>query len=141
MPRPSLKTPRLIKHILDLITAGENISSICARKGMPDRRTVHRWLLEDPGFHKAYKKAVSLRAHNTLLDIVEIADRPKASFTDVVADKLRVEARLRMAHMLNPALKIKNRKKKKPKPETQLPDELEFIVRRPNETNEAPETN
>ena len=111
MPRPSIKTPDLIDEILDLVMAGYNLEGICSRKGMPNRVTVYRWLMNDRKFLNAYNKAVAIRASESFLDVFEIADRPKETMQDIAADALRINARLRTAHMANPALKRKCRKK------------------------------
>jgi hypothetical protein len=134
MARPTLRTPELMKEILDLVLAGYNIDGICSRKGIPDRATIYRWLLDDPKFSKAYKEAVSLRAHNTFLDVFEIADRPKATIRDVQADRLRCSVRLRAAAIANPSLKrARRRSRKKTKPEHELPDELVVKIVRPDD--------
>ena len=112
MTRPTAKTPEMEKAIINMIVSGHNITSICSLKGMPVRKTVYRWLLEDKQFYKAYKKACWLKAQEMFLDLFEIADRPKESFLELGADKLRVTARLKAA-ALNPALRPGKKKKDK----------------------------
>lgn len=125
MSRPSIKTPELIREIIDLLLLGYNISAICSRKGMPNRVTVYRWLWHDSEFRKAYKKAASIRSLDTFLDVYEIADRPKANAQEVAADRLRVDTRLRAAALATPVLKGKRRKTVRSKFVEPLPGELE----------------
>jgi hypothetical protein len=127
MTRPTLKTPELTKGILDMAMAGETLTAISLKKGMPNRRTIQRWLRDDPLFYRAYKRALSLAAQHALQDILYLADRPKETVKDVAADRLRVNARIRLASLLNPALKAKRGKKKKDKPGDEMPDELRMI--------------
>ena len=96
------KNAELLNAFLDRIMSGETISSICRDETMPDRTTIHRWLRDDEKFYTAYAKAVAVRAHEMILEAVEIADRPKQSSAEVAADKLRYDARMRAAGKLNP---------------------------------------
>jgi hypothetical protein len=131
--RRTVKTPELVQEILDLVIAGYNMDGICSRKGIPDRATVYRWLLDDAVFNKAYKEAVSLRAHNTFLDVFEIADRPKATIKDVAADRLRCNVRLRAAAIANPSLKRRRKTQARRKARFRLPDELNVTIIRPDD--------
>jgi hypothetical protein len=104
MPRKTIKTTELIQEIVRLIISGETISSICEKPGMPDRRTVHRWLSSDEKFHNAYKGAALVRSHELIAETLEIADRTKMTHVEVAADRLRISARIKMAGVLNSRL-------------------------------------
>jgi hypothetical protein len=114
MAGKTVKTPKLMDDIIQQIMAGENIKSICQMPGMPDRRTVHRWLADDKEFNIAYVKAAYVRAQELINESLEIADREKPSHKDVAADRLRITTRLKVAAVLNPA--FSGRAPLKPKP-------------------------
>jgi hypothetical protein len=102
MPNTTIKSPRLLNEILKRIMAGDTLKNICSKPGMPNRSTIHRWLMNDKKFSKAYRKATAVRAHEFIVEALEIADRPKKSNKDVAADRLRISTRLKLAAVLNP---------------------------------------
>jgi hypothetical protein len=119
MAGTTVKTDELVEEIVRRVMAGESISHICQRKGMPDRRTVHRWLAKDTEFKKAYNEAALVRAHELLTESLEIADREKSTAKDVAADRLRINTRMKLAAVYNPKAfrKIVPRKLTPPKGE------------------------
>lgn len=100
--RPSKRTPKMLEKILDEVMSGKSLTAISKLKRMPSLTTIYRWMRDDEEFHKGYSRAVIVRSHAMILDVLEIVDRPKASTTEVAADKLRYEARLKVAGKLNP---------------------------------------
>lgn len=45
------------EQILAMLTEGKSLSAICREDGMPDRRTVQRWQIEDTDFDAAVTRA------------------------------------------------------------------------------------
>jgi hypothetical protein len=100
--RPCKRTPKMLEEIMDEIMSGKSLKAISKLKRMPSLTTMYRWMRDDEEFRKGYSNAVCVWSHAMILDALEIVDRPKASTTEVAADKLRYEARLKVAGMLNP---------------------------------------
>jgi len=51
------------ESILERLTEGESLSTICADDAMPDRRTVQRWQLDDADFDAAVTRAREAGMH------------------------------------------------------------------------------
>lgn len=54
--RPSIKSEALTDTILDRLLVGESLRAVCREEGMPDLRTVLRWLLDDEEFARKYTR-------------------------------------------------------------------------------------
>jgi hypothetical protein len=102
MSNKTVKSTRLLNEIIRRIMAGDTIKNICDKPGMPNRSTIHRWLMNDKEFSEAYRKAAAVRAHEFIVEALEIADRDKKTSKDVAADRLRISTRLKLAAVLNP---------------------------------------
>jgi hypothetical protein len=57
MARPSKYTSKLGLRICERIALGETLTSICEDEGMPDRRTVFRWVVGNDAFCRLYAQA------------------------------------------------------------------------------------
>jgi hypothetical protein len=68
------RTDDIIQRILDEVTDGRTLSSICDDPGMPTRRTVSRWLTADPDFLKRYKIAEGIQADIWFEKVVDTAE-------------------------------------------------------------------
>lgn len=68
------RTDEIIQRILDELTDGRTLSSICTDEGMPTRRTVSRWLLADPDFLKRYNAATEIQADIWFEKVVDTAE-------------------------------------------------------------------
>lgn len=76
MARPTDFTPELATEICKRISEGESLRAVCRDKEMPNRSTVHYWLL-DPlkkEFYDQYEAACNIRAENMFDELEEIAD-------------------------------------------------------------------
>jgi hypothetical protein len=102
MSRPTKKNPKLLEKILDAVMNGKTLKAICESASMPSLTTIYRWLRDDEEFYISYARAVAVRTHEMILEALEIADRPKSGSADVAADKLRYDARMKIAGKLNP---------------------------------------
>jgi len=85
--RPSAWSPKLGRAICGLIADGLSLRAICERPGMPDRRTVFRWLASKEKFCHQYSLAREFQAHRLFDEILEIADDVSS---DIKRAKLRV---------------------------------------------------
>ena len=90
--RPSKYTVELATAICERIAKGESLRKICRDDDMPDRNTVHEWLLDETKdeFYRQYEKAVNTRTENMFDELEDIADNTEG---DVQRDRLRVDTR------------------------------------------------
>ena len=74
--RPSNYTPALASLICARIAGGESLRAICRDADMPERTTVHLWLLEESKkqFFNQYEQSCNIRAENMFDELNEIAD-------------------------------------------------------------------
>ena len=87
-----LYTPELAAEILDRISAGESLRSVCRAERMPDEKAVRLWVIENrEGFAPQYARASLIRMDCLADEILEIADN--ASSEEVMGARLRVDAR------------------------------------------------
>lgn len=88
--RPSLYTPKLAQEICDRVAEGESMRSICVCEGMPDRKTVLRWLESYPEF--AAKHARAREAQADVMD-ERIMDEAEAATPEMAnVARLRIDA-------------------------------------------------
>ena len=93
-------SPELAEKILDRISEGESLRRICADDGMPDRRTVLRWLEADQELATKCARARELQADSIFDELREIAEDGNPE--DVQRAKLRVSTLQWMAAKLAP---------------------------------------
>ena len=93
-------SPELAEKILDRISEGESLRRICADDGMPDRRTVLRWLESDKELATKCARARELQADSIFDELREIAEDGNPE--DVQRAKLRVSTLQWMAAKLAP---------------------------------------
>ena len=74
--RPSIYSEELATKICERITDGESLKKICSDDKMPNRSTVHLWLLDKDkkDFSDKYEIAVNIRAENMFDELTDIAD-------------------------------------------------------------------
>lgn len=97
--RVSTYTPELGERILERISCGESLVTICQDKDMPGRTTVMRWVNQDPVFRDNYCAATRDRMHSYAEQIVEIADDPEI---DPNVARVRIYARQWVMARLDP---------------------------------------
>lgn len=105
--RPSSYNEKLALEICRRISEGESLRSVCRDDSMPDRGTVHDWILDKDNlsFYHQYERACNTRAENMFDELVEIADdgtndfmereRPDGSTFEVVNTENIQRSRLR----------------------------------------------
>lgn len=74
-PKHRLYTPEIAEEILERLSDGESLASICALEGMPSRGAVHHWVLTDhEGFASRYACAREAGLMTLADDILVISD-------------------------------------------------------------------
>ncbi len=108
MSRPSSYTQEVADLIVDRLTE-EPMVKICAEEGMPDRKTVNRWMLANPDFAARCARAREIRAQEYVEETVAIADEPPergptgaVDNGDVQDKKVRISARQWYAEKIDP---------------------------------------
>lgn len=74
-----------------LVETRRPLRAICSEPGMPDLRSLLRWLDTEPRFRTQYARARALQAELIADDIVEIADDTAEDFKEDAHGKLRVD--------------------------------------------------
>jgi transposase-like protein len=74
MARPSDYSPELASQICEMISNGMSVREICREDGMPDMRTVFRWLAKHEEFRQQYAYARDAQADFLSEELLEIAD-------------------------------------------------------------------
>ena len=83
MGRPSKRTPKLEKVLLEGIAKGQSLRKVCKRVGI-EPSTFFDWLKKDEELHKQYARAKEIAAELMADEILQIAD-------DTSEDELFVE--------------------------------------------------
>lgn len=73
--RPSDYTEALADAICERLANKESLRTICARAGMPDRKTVDRWAEKHPEFAAKRARAREAQADNIFDDMADIESR------------------------------------------------------------------
>jgi hypothetical protein len=88
--RPSVFTEALADEICGRLSDGESLRRICEDAGMPNRRTVLRWLEADEAFASKYARARESQADlmdDLILDVAECCTPETAA-----ADRVKIGA-------------------------------------------------
>lgn len=84
----------------------KSLNTVLAKSGMPNKKTVMRWLHRHPEFEKIYRLAQKERAECWIEEIVDIADDTSGDFREGDDGKLRVDNE----HINRSRLKVDTRK-------------------------------
>ncbi len=87
--RPTTFTESLAEDICNRIANGQMLGAICEKPGMPNRRTIYRWLEENEEFAKCFRMARRISADALVeqgLDILDEADPSTASLANFRAN-------------------------------------------------------
>lgn len=79
MGRPSSFTQEIADAICRRLAGGESLRKICADDGLPDARTVYRWIEENEPFRQQYARAREIQADVLAEEVVDIADEHPAT--------------------------------------------------------------
>jgi hypothetical protein len=80
----------------------KSIRSVCKLAGMPSKAVVFRWLRDHPEFQEMYELAKDEQADTFVDEIVEIADKCKASKSAIQKARLQIYAREVAAAKMRP---------------------------------------
>jgi hypothetical protein len=72
--RPSDYTPELAREICEQLACGASLIKICKQNGMPNHRTVHRWLAKHSEFASWCAHARELQAETMVDKILDLGD-------------------------------------------------------------------
>ena len=90
MARPTIYTEELGLEICKRIAEGESLRKVAKSDEMPNRSTIHDWILTNEPFSNQYEKAVNVRTENMADELNDIADNKKG---EVQRDRLRLDTR------------------------------------------------
>lgn len=85
-------------RICDRMAEGESLIAICKTVGMPNKRTVLRWIEKDDKLRLQYSEAQNLRAEHYFDQIIDIAD----SKADPQKTRVQIDARKWVLTRMNP---------------------------------------
>lgn len=91
------------RRFCEAVAEGKSsIRSICNQVGMPSKATVFRWIRDYPEFKAMYELAKDEQADTFVDEIVEIADKCKASKQAIQKARLQIYAREVAAAKMKP---------------------------------------
>lgn len=96
MGRPSLYTPELVEAIAERLSKGEPMAVICRDEGMPEDRTVRRWINADADVKSAIACAREAGHDAIAARSRETARGHGESTADVVRDRLIIDTDLKL---------------------------------------------
>jgi hypothetical protein len=107
--RPSDYTQETALAICDRLASGESLRKICDDDGMPDQKTVFRWVHSFEEFRQQYARARELQMERWADEIVEISDDgrndydgQKTNSDHIARSRLRVDTRKWLMSKLAP---------------------------------------
>lgn len=86
-------SPELVARILDELATGESLKSIVRQDGMPNEKTVMRWLAKDAEFAAKYGAARAQGMEARAAEIIELADNAGLSNEEINKARLQIDAR------------------------------------------------
>lgn len=105
-------------EIIDRLSNGQSLTSICAMDGFPNPDTVYKRMEASPSFAERYRRARENMgsilfdqclqiADDDSRDVIETPEGPQVNHAAIQRDKIRIETRFRMAAKFNAALSEK----------------------------------
>lgn len=82
--RPSKYTQDLADRLCEQLAEGNSMHRVCEADGMPDKRTVFRWLRTNKEFRHQYEEAKSVAADKLAEEIIEIADDGRNDYMETI---------------------------------------------------------
>lgn len=98
--RPTKASDALKDEILDRIADGLSLRKICGDEGMPDRKTIFRWLEDDSDFATKYARAREVQGDVMDEKILEAADTVTSE--NAAAMRVKIDAYKWRAAKLKP---------------------------------------
>lgn len=94
--------PEIAQVIVERLAAGEYLRDICSEEGMPDRRTVQRWMLADEAFAAQCARAREMAAELDEEEVERLARAVEAAELAPEAARVAINARTWLAKVRNP---------------------------------------
>lgn len=91
--KPVPRSDAVIDEILQRISDGESVRSVCRDKHMPSKSNFMRWVSEDATLQDQYARAREHRADVHAEEIISIADECEEDQAAVAKARLRVDVR------------------------------------------------
>lgn len=91
--RPSIKSPEVVEEIIERLTKGETMRSICNDSRMPSIMTIFRWESECSEFCELSARARERGTHQLADECIAIADDPELDPAD---KRVRIDTRIRL---------------------------------------------
>ena len=89
--------PEAWESLLDCLAAGEALTSVCKREGMPSTRAVYDKIESDPEFSAQFRARRAIGVRSIVDDCLDIADTPALDAVAVADKRVRIDTRLRLA--------------------------------------------
>ena len=91
--RPAIKSPEIIEEIIERLTKGETMRSICNDEKMQSIMTIFRWESECSEFSELSARARERGTHQLADECIAIADDPTLDPAD---KRVRIDTRIRL---------------------------------------------
>lgn len=120
--RPSKYSDELRKKICSRLATGESLRRICRDKDIPNRSTIHRWIIENigevkegdtvvaEGFYDHYTRARDIGLDEMADEILDISDDGSNDWMDKELDNGRIITVVDKEHIARSRLRTENRK-------------------------------
>lgn len=102
MSRPSSYTHEIAERICDELSRDRSMRAICKDEGMPDRRTVERWMESDPAFAAKCARARQSQADHIFDDIKRLERKTESGALDPAAARAILSSKQWRASKLAP---------------------------------------
>lgn len=109
--RPTLRTPEVDEAIVDGLSHGVTLTDICARDGMPARRTVYDWINSDADLAARIARARDLGFDVIAEQCVQIAEDGSNDYTERVLENGQKRMTFDAEHVQRSKLRIETRLK------------------------------
>ena len=108
--RPSSFTQAIADEICKRLAEGESLRAICKDAHLPDRGTIHDWVLKNETFYHQYARARELQAENLVDEIIDISDDGSNDFMARELDDGRIVEAVNHEHITRSRLRVDSRK-------------------------------
>ena len=85
-----------VEELLERISNGEAITTICKDPRMPSRASVYSWVESDAEFSGRFRAARARGCHALAEECLEIADAPSRDAVAAADKRIRIDTRLRL---------------------------------------------
>ena len=93
---------KILNAVVDRLIEGDSLRQICRTKGIPDKSTILRWLVDDPDLATTMARAREMQADALDDDIAEIVDEVRRGKLDPQAAQVIIRAHQWRAGKMKP---------------------------------------